>query len=1186
MATPRFVHLHLHTDYSLLDGACDITELVNEAAHRGMPAVAVTDHGNLFAAEHFHHEASTRGVKPIIGCEVYVARTSRHDRGEKTNGDTSVAGRPGRPASAGNGQSNGQNGDVSQRGTNHLVLLCENAEGYRNLIYLVSKGFLEGFYYKPRIDYDLLAKHSRGLIALSACLSGAVAEPIIDGRYDDARDAAYRLRDIFGKSNFFLEVQDQGLDIDQPVNRDLVRLSRESGIPLVATNDCHYLTRADARSQEVLMCIQTGKTMSDPQRMRFATDQFYFKTAEEMAQVFRELPDALERTAAIAERCNVRIEPVRNSFPEFNVPEGHTIDSYFERVAREGFAERVPFLEKLAKQGWLRRPLAEYEQRLSSEIKMIMKMRYAGYFLIVWDFMRYARAQGIPVGPGRGSAAGSLASYALKITDVDPLQYDLLFERFLNPERVSMPDIDIDFCMRRRGEVIDYVTQKYGRDNVAQIITFGTMAAKAALKDVGRAMDLPYGDVDRLAKLVPNQINIELEDALKQSGQLRSAIDGDERFKDLLEVAKRLEGLARHASTHAAGVVISPQPLIELLPVYKTNREEITTQYDMKGLERLGLLKMDFLGLTTLTVLSDTVKLIAANRGVPVDLETLSLDDTATYQLFARADTTAIFQFESHGMRDILRRYQPSRLEDLTALNALYRPGPIQGGMIDDFISRKHGKKKVAYDLPELKEILEETYGVILYQEQVMQIANRLAGFSLGEADILRRAMGKKNREEMAAQREKFLTGCAVKKVPPKKAERIFDLMAEFAGYGFNKSHSCAYALLAYQTAWLKTHYAVEFMAALLTSETGNTEKAVKYIHEAKGMGITVLPPDVNTSDVDFTPVGEQIRFGLRAIKNVGENTVRGILEARQKLGKFRSMFELCDSVDPRLLNRRVLESLVKSGALDSFGARRSQLYAVIDRAMERGQKIQRDSASTQHGLFVAGAGGSAHAPLEPELPDAEEWPEYELLANEFSTLGFYISGHPLDKYSARLKELKAVELAAMEGRRNGEDVAIGALVSSTRPMRSRKGDRWAILNLQDMTGELEALVFPEAFARLEAMLKSGVPLLLRGRVNVEDAGTRVAIQEAQPLDGIAGAPETTARMRVRIDLSAMDEMTLDQIKTVLAGSPGPCPIAFDIFDPDGSMATLASNQRVRIDERLITRLQEMPGIGSVEVVR
>src|SRR5579864_5084735 len=794
---------------------------------------------------------------------------------------------------------------------------------------------------------------------------------------------------------------------------------------------------------------------------------------------------------------------MQNSFPDFQVPEGHTVDSYFEAVSREGFVSRVPVLEARAKAGKLRHSLAEYEQRLMNEIRMIIQMRYAGYFLIVWDFIRYARAQEIPVGPGRGSAAGSLVSYALQITDVDPLQYDLLFERFLNPERVSMPDIDIDFCMRRRGEVIEYVTGKYGRSNVAQIITFGTMAAKAAIKDVGRAMDLPYGEVDRIAKLVPAQLNITLDEALKQAPQLKSLIDGDARYTDLMAVAKRLEGLARHASTHAAGVVISPEPLTNIVPLYKSNRDEITTQYDMKGLEHIGLLKMDFLGLTTLTVLDDTVRMIAQNRSAHIDLSALPLDDEATYKLFARGETTAIFQFESHGMRDILRRYQPTRLEDLTALNALYRPGPIQGGMIDDFINRKHGKKKVTYDLPELKEILEETYGVILYQEQVMQIANRLAGFSLGEAEILRRAMGKKNRDEMAAQREKFLTGCAIKKIPPKKAERIFDLMAEFAGYGFNKSHSCAYALLAYQTAWLKTHYAVEFMAALLTSETGNTEKAVKYIHEAKGMGITVLPPDVNTSDVDFTPVGEQIRFGLRAIKNVGENTVRGILEARQKLGKFRSMFELCDSVDPRLLNRRVLESLVKSGALDSFGARRSQLYGVIDRAMERGQKIQRDSASTQHGLFVAGA--SAQEPPEPELPDAEEWPEYELLANEFATLGFYISGHPLDKYSARLKELKAVELAAIESRRNGEEVAIGALVASMRPMRSRKGDRWAILNLQDMTGQLEALVFPEAFARLETLLKSDVPLLLRGRVNVEDAGTRLAIQEGQPLDRVAG---------------------------------------------------------------------------------
>jgi DNA polymerase-3 subunit alpha len=1170
MGTPRFVHLHLHTDYSLLDGACEIKELVSEAARRGMPAVAVTDHGNLFAAEQFYHEATTRGVKPIIGCEVYVARGSRHDRGAESSGRE--------PSAAVRGAAS----EPGQRGTNHLVLLSESAEGYRNLVRLVSAGFLEGFYYKPRIDLDLLSRHSRGLIALSACLRGAVADALLEGQYDEARANAYRLQEIFGKGNFFLELQDQGLEVDQPVNRDLVRLSRESGIPVVATNDCHYLTQADARAQEVLMCIQTGKALSDPQRMRFATDQFYFKTAEEMARVFAELPESLERTVAIAERCNVRLEPVRNSFPEFQVPPEHTLDSYFEQIVRQGFAGRLPHLEALAAQKRLRAPLAEYERRLSDEIQMIKKMRYAGYFLIVWDFIRYARAQEIPVGPGRGSAAGSLVGYALRITDVDPLQYGLLFERFLNPERVSMPDIDIDFCMRRRSEVIEYVTNKYGRSNVAQIITFGTLAAKAALKDVGRAMDLPYGDVDRLAKLVPNQINITLEDALKQSSQLRAAIEGDERFREVLAVAKRLEGLARHASTHAAGVVISPEPLTDLLPLYKTNRDEITTQYDMKGLERLGLLKMDFLGLTTLTVLSDTVKLVAANRGVQLDLETLPLDDRPTYELFARADTTAIFQFESHGMRDILRRYQPSRLEDLTALNALYRPGPIQGGMIDDFIARKHGKKKVTYDLPELREILEETYGVILYQEQVMQIANRLAGFSLGEADILRRAMGKKNREEMAAQREKFLGGCAANKVPARKAERLFDLITEFAGYGFNKSHSCAYALLAYQTAWLKAHYPVEFMAALLTSETGNTEKVVKYIHEARGMGITVLPPDVNTSELNFTPVGEAIRFGLQAIKNVGENTVRGILEARAGLGRFDAIFQFCEAVDARLLNRRVLESLIKSGAMDSFGARRAQLHEVIDRAMERGQRLQREHTAGQSGLFAGGA-AVADAP-EPPLPELEEWPEHTLLGAELATLGFYISGHPLAKHGARLKELGAIDLAAVEGRRNGEEVAVAGMVMALRPMRSRKGDRWAIVSLQDMTGGLEALVFPEALGRLEGLLKSGTPLLLRGRVNVEEAGTRIAVQDAQPLDQLTSAGGEL--VRVRVELGSMDEFTLDRLKELFVRSPGSCPIAFDLLDADGSVATLRSNQRVRLDEKLVQDVRKWCGADAVQVIR
>ena len=1164
----NFVHLHLHTDYSLLDGACEIGELTAEAARRGMPAVAVTDHGNLFAAANFYHQATTHGVKPIIGCEVYVAPDNHKNRGAE-----------------------------AER-SNHLVLLCENDEGYRNLIQLVSTGFLDGFYYKPRVDHELLARHSKGLIALSACLRGEVADALLSEKYDQARTNAYRLRDIFGKGNFFLEVQDQGMEIETRINRDLVSLSRETGIPLVATNDCHYLTQSDSHAQEVLMCIQTGKTMSDGQRMKFATDQFYFKTAEEMAQVFRELPDAVSRTVTIAERCNVKIQRVSNPFPEFKVPEGHTTDSYFEKVAREGFAVRATQLERLSHENRLRHSISEYESRLNSEIQMIQKMRFAGYFLIVWDFIRYARAQEVPVGPGRGSAAGSLVSYALQITDVDPLQYDLLFERFLNPERVSMPDIDIDFCMRRRGEVIDYVRQTYGEKSVAQIITFGTMAAKAALKDVGRAIDMPYGEVDKIAKMIPTTLNIELEDALKQTPQLESLRKTDERVKELVEVALRLEGLTRHASTHAAGVVISPQPLTEIVPLYKSNKDEITTQYDMNALERIGLLKMDFLGLTTLTVLDDAVRLIQQNRDVKLDLPALPLDDAATYTIFARGDTTGIFQFESHGMRDILKRYQPTRLEDLTALNALYRPGPIQGGMIPDFIARKHGEKKVTYDLPELEEILSETWGVILYQEQVMQIANRLAGFSLGDADLLRRAMGKKKQEEMDAQREKFLTGCQARKVPAKKAAKIFDLMAEFAGYGFNKSHSCAYALLAYQTAWLKVHYPVEFMAAMLTSETGNTEKVVKFINESRSMGITVMPPDVNSSALNFTPVGDSIRFGLAAIKNVGENTVRGILAARETLGRFTNFFEFCESVDSRLLNKRVLESLVRAGALDGLGAHRGQMISVIDRAIERAQKRQRARESGQHGLF--GGGSSASAPPAPEaLPEVDEWPEHEILAAEYSTLGFYISGHPLDKYAGRLQDLKAIDLSTLESRRNGEDIVVAGIIVQLRGMRSRRGARWAILTLQDRTGVCEALVFPEAFQKLEGLLKAATPLLVKGRVAVEDVGTRVIVSDARLLDQVrdpapngtateAAAPATGAPslLRVRVSRSAMDAGIINQLHELFVSRPGRCKIAFELVQDDGTEATIDAGSAVRADRELVERVQQICGSDSVAVLQ
>ena len=1154
MGSPEFVHLHLHTDYSLLDGACEIGELTAEAARRRMPAVAVTDHGNLFAAANFFHEATTRGVKPIIGCEVYVAPGSHKDRG------------------------------ADAERANHLVLLCENDEGYRNLIQLVSTGFLDGFYYKPRIDHELLAKHSRGLIALSACLRGEVTENVLEQRYEQAKSAAYRMQEIFGKQHFFIEVQDQGLDVEKRVNQELVRLAKETGIPLVATNDCHYLTHADAHAQEVLLCIQTGKTMSEPNRMKFATDQFYFKTAEEMAQVFRELPDALTRTVAIAERCQVKIERVQNPFPVFQVPEGFTADSYFERVAREGFAERVPQLEREAKEGRLRQPMAAYEKRLSDEIEMIKKMKFAGYFLIVWDFIRYARAQGVPVGPGRGSAAGSLVSYALRITDVDPLQYELLFERFLNPERISMPDIDIDFCMRRRGEVIDYVRQKYGEKNVAQIITFGTMAAKAAIKDVGRAMDMPYGEVDRLAKLVPAQLNITLEEALNDSPQLAGQCEKDARVKELMEVAQRLEGLARHASTHAAGVVISPQPLVEIVPLYKSNKEEVTTQYDMNALERIGLLKMDFLGLTTLTVLDDAVHMIEQNRGKRIALAELPLDDKGTYAIFGRGETTGIFQFESHGMREILRRYQPERLEDLTALNALYRPGPIQGGMIDDFIARKHGKKKVTYDLAALEEILSETYGVILYQEQVMQIANRLAGFSLGEADILRRAMGKKKREEMAAQKEKFLAGCAERKVPAKKAEKIFDLMAEFAGYGFNKSHSCAYALLAYQTAYLKVHYPVEFMAAMLTAESGNTEKVVKYINEARGMGISVLPPDVHESSLYFTPVGEDVRFGLAAIKNVGENTAKAICEARGKRGNFLNIYGFCSAIEPRFLNRRVLESLIKAGALDCFHAPRARMWAAIEGALGYGQKVEHQRMVGQKGLFLAGSSAMPAAEAQNILPEAEDWTEEQQLAGEHSVLGFYVSGHPMDRYAGRLKELGVVDLGTIEGRRNGEELTIAGIIVQMRPMRSRRGARWGICNLQDRTGGVELLVFPEAFQKFENLLKAAKPLIVRGRVNVEEVGTRFVAAEICSLDEIAErAPNL---IRVRVDLRGMDTGTLDRLQALFSERPGRCRVAFDLVSGDGTMATLEAERGIEPAPELVQRVREICGSDSVNLLR
>ncbi len=1154
MTSNNFVHLHLHTDYSLLDGACEIGKLMDRAVALNMPAVAMTDHGNMFGAVKFYEAAKKKGIKPIIGCEVYVAPASRFDRSVDTE----------RP--------------------NHLVLLCENEKGYRNLIKLASAAYIEGFYYKPRIDKDMLARHSEGLIGLSACLRGEVSSALMADRYEVARKSAHDLSDIFGKGNFFLEMQDQGMEEEKRINPMMVRLSKESGVDLVVTNDCHYIEAGDARSQEVLVCIQTGKTLSDTNRLKFRTNEFYFKTYQEMAAVFgNDVPDALARTLEIAERCNLKLDTKEHVFPRFDVPPGDSPDSYFEKVTREGFAHRRERLDKMQAAGRLKYPLSAYEERLEREIELIKKMKFPGYFLIVWDFIRHSRDNCIPVGPGRGSAAGSLVAYSLHITDVDPLQNELLFERFLNPERISFPDIDIDFCQRRRGEVIDYVTKKYGRENVSQIITFGTMGAKAVIRDAARALDMPYAEADKIAKLIPTTLNISLEEALVQSAELAQLQKTDERIADLLQVATHLEGFVRHASTHAAGVVISPVPLQEIVPLHKSNKDEITTQYAMDDLEKIGLLKMDFLGLTTLTTIDDCVKLVEKTRGEKLDLESLTLEDAPSYETLGKGLTSGIFQFESRGMTDILRRVKPDKLADLTALNALYRPGPIQGGMVDDFIARRSGKKKVTYDIPMLEKILEETYGVIVYQEQVIQIFNKVGGFSLGEADVVRRAMGKKKIEVMVANKEKFLEGARAQNVSVAKAQKLWDLVEQFAGYGFNKSHSAAYALVAYHTVYLKTHYPVEFMSALLTAEIGNQDKLTRYLAECKDMSIGILPPDVNASDLVFTPDGESIRFGLTAIKNVGPTAIESVIAARQKLGRFENLMEFCENVDLRLLNKRVLESLIKAGAFDSMGVKRTQLLAVLDRAMELGQKRQREADSGQHGLFMGGADSPPPPPFA--MPDVPDWTEAERLAAEKEVLGFYVTGHPLEKYSQRLATMTKHDTSSIEEMEHDSTVTLAGILRGLRVKPSKKGDLWASAQLEDLRGTVELLVFPKAYLAMQNILKPDAALLIRGTVRQEEnQKPRVSVTDARPLDAAVNGAKT--QLRIRMNLEALGDASLNQLADALATHPGESPILFELVRTDDYVVRIQSRapSGVKTDDILMNRLREICGEEAVRL--
>jgi DNA polymerase-3 subunit alpha len=1158
----EFVHLHLHTEFSLLDGACRIGELLDRVAELGMPAVAVTEHGNLFSAVTFHDEAHKRGVRPILGCEVYVAPGDRRDR----------SGQPGETAS-------------------HLVLLAETGEGFQNLVKLVSAGYTDGFYYKPRIDKDLLAGHAAGLIGLSSCLKGEVATGLRTDQVERARRAAATYRDILGAGNFFLEMQYQGIPEQRTVNEGLVAMARDLDLPLVCTNDVHYLREADQRPHDILLCIGTGKTVSDEKRLRYHGDQFFLKTAADMARIFGDYPEAMANTLRIAERCGVTLGKGEAHLPDFRVPPGYTADSYFEEMTRAGFAERLQRLRSLESRGELRRPIADYEARLAYEIALIKRMKYPGYFLIVWDFIRFARERGIPVGPGRGSSAGSVVAWSLKITDVDPLHFDLYFERFLNPERVTLPDIDVDFCERRRGEVIAYVTEKYGRENVAQIITFGTMKARAAVRDVGRVMEMPVSDVDRVAKLIPNQLEMTLDRAVEDSPALADLEQKDARVRELLAVARRLEGMTRHASVHAAGVVIAPRPLTEFVPLYRSQKDdgEITTQWAMKEIERIGLLKMDFLGLSTLTLLDDAVKHIKETTGDTVELDGLPLDDEKTYQLFQNGQTHGVFQFESSGMREVLRKARPQCLEDLIALNALYRPGPLRGGVVDEYIARKHGRVEIKYELPQMEPVVKETYGVIAYQEQVMRLASELAGFTMGQADELRRAMGKKDAAMMEAQRDRFLTGCRERGIPPKKATKIFEYIEYFAGYGFPKAHSTTYALLAYQTAYLKANYPRHFMAALLTIESQNSDKIALYLAECRELGVPVLPPDLNASALPFTVEPEGVRFGLGAVKGVGGAAIHSILAARRSLGRIGSLFVLAEHVDLRLVNKKVLECLVKAGACDALAPERREPYlawrprlvAALDRVIDHGARHQRDRDQGQSQLFGS-SGATDELADDQGLPVVPPWSEAQALAGEKEALGLYMSGHPLSRFAEVLAAAGARRMADLTESQAG--CAVGGVATAIRQLKTKRGDRMAVFSLEDEAAKIEAVVFPEAFTRYGGFIVDDAMLLVRGDYEREDDVGRLKVAEITPLDVVRDRAVREVEIRVRA--REVTKPLMERLAGVLERHAGDRRLAV-VVEVNGQApmrVRTATARRIRPSDHFVRDVESVCGPGSVHL--
>lgn len=1103
-----FVHLHVHSEYSLLDGACRIKELIKKAKENNMSALALTDHGVMYGAIQFYKEAVANDIKPIIGCEVYLAPNSRMDKsyGKKET-------------------------------PSHLILLVKNKTGYRNLIQLVTKSFLEGFYYKPRIDKAILKEFSEGLIGLSACLKGEIPRLILQNNFTEAQELALSYQKIFCKGNFYLELQNNTMPEQLKVNQELIKLSRSLQIPLVATNDVHYLNKEDYEAHDILLCIQTATNLDDPDRMKFSTDEFYFNTPEEMQQHFADIPEALENTLRIAEECNLEIDFRNAHLPDFNLPGNISDNDFLKQLCYEGALNKFKVLE------------SKIKERLDYELSVIKKMGFATYFLIVWDFVDYARKHNIMVGPGRGSAAGSLVAYCLNITNINPLDYDLLFERFLNPERISMPDFDIDFSIEGRGEVIEYVSKKYGRDKVSQIITFGTMAARAVIRDVGRALGIPYGQVDKIAKLIPGDPKMTIEKALQSEPELKNRLENDATIRKMIEISSKLEGLSRHASTHAAGVVLSRESLTDFVPLQLTSEGEISTQYIAEDLESLGLLKMDFLGLRTLSVINNTVKIVKKIRGEAVNIDKIPLDDERVYELLAKGECCGIFQLESSGMVDLVKRLEPENIEDITALLALYRPGPLGSGMIDDFINRKKGKVEIKYLHPLLESILKDTYGVIVYQEQVMQIASQLAGYSLGEADILRKAMGKKIKEVMKKQQKQFIEGAIQNGIAKKTAEEIYDLIAYFAGYGFNKSHSVSYAFLSYQTAYLKAHYPVEYMAALLTSIMQNTDKVVKYIKECQIMGLEILPPDINESLIDFTVVNKTtIRFGLAAVKNVGRAAVENIIKERSEGGLFSSLFDFCQRVDLQSMNRRVIESLIKCGAFDSLKASRAQLLSILNKTIQVAQDKQREKRNGQTSLFaLKNEGLLSNFQDAFDAPLVKEFSDQELFTMEKETLGFYLSHHPLEEYHDKLTEITNADSARLEDFSDKSHLILGGVINNIREKATKNGNKMAYFSLEDLSGTVEIIVFPKVFEDYREALRPENVVIVEGRLDAMEDNIKLLAESITSINDYQKKTFSNGNkknnnaysLHIKTDIAGLNQERLADLKGILQNYPG-----------------------------------------------